>query len=64
MMEPQPAFQPIGGNTLAMPLQDGAVHVIVSGANSRWSFVADVPESGRQLIGPPPAYLAVAGWSA
>lgn len=52
---------------IARPLNDRAVHVVM-GMNGRprggpWSVVTDVPDAQGEMVGPPPGYLALAGWA-
>lgn len=51
---------------VARPIDYSAIHVIlgVEGpfVGGPWSFVSDVPNAERELIGPPPGYLALGGW--
>lgn len=50
----------------ARPIDYSAIHVVMGASGplvgGPWSFVVDVPNPGRELIGPPPGYLALAGW--
>ena len=55
------SFQP---DIVATPLHDGAIHVVVDGQGTRWSYVADVPRSERAPVGPHPLALALGGWAA
>jgi uncharacterized OsmC-like protein len=52
---------------LARPIDESAVQVTLwhdepKGAGP-WSFVTDVPTPGRRMAGPPPGFLALAGWA-
>ena len=49
---------------VASPLQDGAIHVVVEGSGTRWSYIADVPRTARAPVGPHPLALALGGWAA
>ena len=55
------SFRP---DIVATPLHDGAIHVVVNGRGTRWSYVADVPRSDRAPVGPHPLALALGGWAA
>ena len=49
----------------ARPVDATAVHVVVEGTGvGPWSLVTDLPRADREMVGPPPAYLALAGWAA
>ena len=52
---------------LARPLPGGAI-LVEMWTEGRlregpWSFVTDPRVSQRQMLGPPPIYLALAGWA-
>ena len=55
------AFRP---DIVATPLADGAVQVVIDGPGTRWSYIADVPRSAREPVGPHPLALALGGWAA
>ena len=46
--------------------EDTVLTLIGAGAGSRgpWPFVTGIPNLSSDLSGPPPQYLAVAGWAA
>lgn len=52
---------------LATPLDSTAVQVVMwtEGPEQQgpWSFVTDVPSDHKEALGPPPIYLALAGWA-
>ncbi len=51
----------------AWPLDESAVLVSMGTKGEvregPWSFVTDIPSPGREMLGPPPIYLALAGWA-
>lgn len=51
---------------VARPIDHSAAHVVMGMegpmVGGPWSFVTDLPNPHRELIGPPPGYLALAGW--
>jgi hypothetical protein len=49
---------------IATPLPGGAVQIAIRGAEGYFSVIADAPLTDREAVGPPPAYLALAGWVA
>ena len=52
---------------VARPIDHSAIELVLGVQGPRsggpWSFVTDVPNAHRELIGPPPGYLALAGWA-
>ena len=46
--------------------KDAALTVVGAGPGPRgpWSFVTGIPNSGSDMVGPPPEYLLVAAWAA
>ena len=51
----------------AWPLDESAV-LVAMGTKGHlqegpWSFVTDVATTGREMLGPPPIYFALAGWA-
>ena len=52
---------------IATPLDGGAVHVVIGvgpGQRGPCSFITDAPGPDKDMVGPPAAYLALAGWAA
>ena len=51
----------------ARPLDETSVEVVMwwEGPRPRgpWSLVTDLPSSARPMVGPPPGYVALAGWA-
>ena len=49
-------------NAVATPIGESAVLVVMRrGERGPWSILTDVPRPGRELLGPPPGYLALVG---
>jgi hypothetical protein len=52
---------------MARPLDETAVQVTMWADGRQpvgpWSFVTDLPNPNRDMLGPPPGYLALAGWA-
>ena len=52
---------------IARPIDHSAVQVVlgIDGpvVGGPWPYVTDLPNPYRDLIGPPPGYLALAGWA-
>jgi len=52
---------------ISRPLAGGMVHTIIGpdpGQRGPWSCITDTPHPAQDMMGPPAAYLAVAGWAA
>jgi hypothetical protein len=51
----------------ARPLEGGGIQVVMwtQGRTKEgpWSFIADLPVGSTEMLGPPPIYLALAGWA-
>lgn len=58
MAEPSPSW-----TITATPLPSGTVQTVIGGQRGPWPYLTDVPAPRRDLLAPPPAYLAVAGWA-
>lgn len=54
-------------SAVATPLDESAVHVVMRTdgqlQEGPWSFITDLPNTRREMLGPPPIYLALAGWA-
>ena len=50
--------RPVGADTVLTLIGAGA------GSRGPWPFVTGIPNLNSDLSGPPPQYLAVAGWAA
>jgi hypothetical protein len=52
---------------MARPLGERAVEVVMwwEGPRPRgpWTLVTDLPSSAGPMVGPPPGYVALAGWA-
>ena len=52
---------------MARPLDESSVEVVMwwEGPRPRgpWTLVTDLPSSARPMVGPPPGYVALAGWA-
>ena len=52
---------------MARPLDESSVEVVMwwEGPRPRgpWSLVTDLPSLARPMVGPPPGYVALAGWA-
>jgi len=59
MTEPRPP-----GTITATPTLTGSVETVIGGGRGPWPYLTDLPVPGRDLIAPPPVYLAVAAWAA
>jgi hypothetical protein len=52
-----------GRSAVAIPVNETAALVTMRfGPRGPWSIVTDMSADGRELNGPPPGYLALAGW--
>ena len=54
-------------NIISRPVgEDTVLTLIGAGAGGRgpWPFVTGIPNLSSDISGPPPQYLAVAGWAA
>ena len=53
----------VARSVLAIPVGHTAALVTMRfGPRGPWSVLTDMPSNGRELIGPPPGQLALAGW--
>jgi hypothetical protein len=54
---------PLTRNAVAIPVGETAALVTMQfGPRGPWTVLTDMPSTGRELIGPPPGHLALAGW--
>ena len=58
---------PAGRCALARPLEGGGIQVVMwtqgRAEEGPWSFITDLPVGPTEMLGPPPIYLALAGWA-
>ena len=63
----QPAAGPKRWAATAQPVDDSAVLVAMRTEGEvqegPWSFITDCPRAQEEMLGPPPIYLALAGWA-
>ena len=57
-VQPNIAAQYVGNETV------NATIAVTPGPIGPWSYITGIPNSRLDVVAPPPAYLAVAGWAA
>ena len=56
--QPNIAARYVGNETI------NATIAVTPGPTGPWSYITGIPNSNLDIVAPPPAYLAVAGWAA